>query len=290
MPAFGFDQVTYNLDFGNQFSTSKISTTPSSPGQVQHFVNSAWTPASGANFKLTQNIALYGNYSQSFEPSAQSAKLGDQPLPNTRGNGVDYGVKCNFTNQRPEFHVGWSMLRKPASRSSVLEPDGTTQSEAAGDQISKGLETDATFQVTDALDVNFGYGYCNARLTNQGTDSIADGLRPPNIPVDNGYVSLKYDFKNSVLKGLSVHGGITYDGVSYPVTTSKTVNEAHIQLPSYYAVEAGLEYSWAQHIQGEKFVHAIKLSVDNALNRDYVDVKGSPVNPRAFYIAYVLSH
>ncbi len=284
------DQVTFNLDYGNQFSTSKISTTPSTPGQVQHFVNSAWTPAAGANFKLTHNIALYGNYSQSFEPSAQSAKLGDPPLPNTRGSGVDYGIKCNFFNQRLNFTLGGYYVTETGIKISVLQPDGTTLDEAAGSETSKGLESDATFQVTDAFDVNFGYGYCNARLLNQGTDSIADGLRPPNIPVDNGYVDLSYSFLNSRLKGLSAHAGVTYDGVSYPETTAKTSPEAHIQLPSYYAAEVGVGYSWTQNIHGTKFVHTIKGSVDNALNRDYVTVKGSPVNPRAFYIAYVLSH
>jgi len=283
------DQVTYNLNFGNQYS----STAPypiATPGQVQHFVNSAWTPAGGANFKLTSNIALYANYSQSFQASAQSAKLGDQPLPNTRGFGGDYGVKANFMDNRLIFTIGGYYVTETGIKINMLEPDGTTESVAGGSQNSRGVESDMTFVVTKGLYLAAGFGYVNARLLNEGTDTAADGLRPPMIPVDNGYMILHYAFSRGPLTGFAVNFGLRYDGVSYPYTTATTLSETTLRIPSYYSVDGGITYTWTRSIAGVKLGQSIGISVINALNGDYVDASDNPVQSRGFYVHYKISH
>ena len=144
------DQVTYNLNFGNQYSTTApFALSASAP--VQNFENSAYTPASGINFKLTKNIALFFNYSQSFQATAQSAKLGDQPLPNTRGFGEDYGIKANFLNNRLQFTLGGYYITETGIKVTEVDPvTGVSETVAGGSQLSKGMELDGSYQVTDS--------------------------------------------------------------------------------------------------------------------------------------------
>lgn len=147
-----------------------------------------------------------------------------------------------------------------------------------------------TFQVSDNFSIIGGFGYVNARLLNEGTDTAADGRRPPKLPIDNGGLALKYDFKSLGLPGLSLHAGVRYVGVSYPETTASTAGEDTLRLPAYYVVDTGIDYSWTQEIAGFKIGQTVGLSVDNALNADYVNVNLEPEAPRGYFIRYTISH
>ena len=179
------DQVTYNLNFGNQFS-NKAPFAISTPGLVEHFVNAATTPATGLNFKATDHIALYANYSQSFEPSAQSAKLGDPPLGNTRGFGEDYGIKGTFLDDKLVFTLGGYYVTENGIKISVQDPvTGVTDTVPGGSQNSKGVEFDATYQMGQTLSLLWGFGSVNARLIKEGTVAVDQSLaRLWTIPED----------------------------------------------------------------------------------------------------------
>ncbi len=281
------DQVTYNFNFGNQYSTTNGAI--KTPGAFEHFVNSAWTLAGGSNFKLTHNIALYGNYSQSFQPTAQAQKLGDQPLGNTRASGVDYGVKCNFFNDRLQFTVGGYYVNENGLKVTLTE-NNIADVVPAGSQNSKGVESDFTFKVTDSLNLLGGYGWVNARLSKEGDNVNADGRRPPDVPVENGSLAVKYNVRSGILKGFSTHAGLVYVGVSYPETTNSNVIESGIRVPAYYTVHVGVDYGWEQEILGTKLSHSVGLSVDNALNRFYVSPKLTAQPGRGIYVTYTLKH
>ena len=113
---------------------------------MQNFEDSAYTPASGVNFKVTKNLAVFANYSQSFQASAQSAKLGDQPLPNTRGTGGDYGLKANFLNHRLVFTLDGYYITQTGIKVNEVDPvTGVTEERrSAALQHSKGVEIDGS--------------------------------------------------------------------------------------------------------------------------------------------------
>ncbi|HSY52839.1 MAG TPA: hypothetical protein VK785_00235, partial [Opitutaceae bacterium] len=134
------------------------------------------------------------------------------------------------------------------------------------------------------------YGYVNARIFNDGTNVLADGKRPTNIPVDNGSLAMKYKFSGTTLKGLSIHTGVVYVGQSYPETTSNNAPEVRLILPSYYTVEIGLDYNWVTEWHGIKLTHSIGVSSTNALNRDYVNVNRTAQSSRGYFISYTLKH
>lgn len=282
------DQVTYNLNFGNQYN-NKAPFALSAAGQVQHFVNTAWTPAGGANYKLTENVALYANYSQSFQASAQGAKLGDPQLPNTRGSGVDFGTKFTFLNGRLVGTVGGFNVTETGIKISVLQPDGTTDTEAAGSQKATGVESDLSYQVTDAWSVGAGFGYDDGRLLNEGTNYTADHRRPPNVPIDNGYLHSVYRF-GGALTGLQLDARYEYVGISYPQSTATTAGENNLRLPAFSKVDGGISYSWKTNFANLKLSHQVKFFVANALNADYVNANGTPQPERGYYVSYTLKH
>ncbi len=282
-----FDNVGYNLNFGNQYNT-KAPYALKTAGQVQHFHDDALDPQLGFNFKLTKTLAAYSSYSNSFFPNAQNAKLGNPPLGNQHGRGWDYGIKASLLKERLIFTLGGYYVNQNGLKVTVLEPDGSTDTEPAGSQNSKGLEFDSSYQVADDIAVLAGYGYVNARITRNGNDPAAVGLRPQGIPVDNGYIALKYDLQRLHLTGLSVNAGFTYDGISYPESNNSTLALKRIRLPEYYLFNAGVNYQWTQLVGGLKLTHRVRFSVKNALNREYADVNLSPGDERGFFFSYTL--
>jgi hypothetical protein len=108
--------------------------------------------------------------------------------------------------------------------------------------------------------------------------------------LDSGYFITKWDLSKMGVTGLSVHAGLRYTGMSYPESTATTAGEYKIIIPSYYVAEAGVAYSWDQRLFGAKFTQIVGVSVDNLLNRAYIDVGDNPGDSRGYYFHYTIKH
>jgi iron complex outermembrane receptor protein len=294
--AFGgvrYDYVIFDLNFGDQFNVGG-----SKPGSLNnagtrdHFTDSAVSPSLGLNYKLTPNLALFANYSRSFFPNAQSSKLGDPRLPNERAEGYDFGVKAGYFKDRLVFTLsGFSIVRNGV-KATVIE-NGTAVDRAAGQQKADGVEFDFTWRVTDDLTLLGGYGYTDARTSENGRDIDSIGRRPSGVPQDNGGLALRYNFPGA-LKGLAFTLGVKYLGEANPNSLATVSGGApdlarrNTVVPSSTTVDAGLSYRW--RAEDSRFSHQVRVSVRNLLNEDYLTPSKQAGESRQFYIAYTLSH
>lgn len=283
-----YDQVTYDLNFGDVFNTGGSS--PGSlktPGTKDYFVENSVTTSLGTNFKLTKENTLYANHSTSFYPNAQLAKLGDPRLPAETGKGWDYGLKSSHFNDQLVLTLGGFYIVRDGVKVKVANTGSIDDTQAAGSQVAKGVELDFTWKATDQLTLLGGYGLTNARITANGTNTDSIGRRPPNVPVENGGLAVKYSFKGNTLAGLACNVGIKYIGLSYPNSIATDARTGVIN-PASTVVDAGVSYTWRQG--SPKLKHSVKLSVKNGFDRIYYNSNFSPMDRRGFFVAYTVTH
>ncbi len=279
------DDVVYNFNFGNQYNASGGAL--KTPGQVLHYSSRAWSPAVGVNYKLTNNVAFYSSYSQSFAPQLQVAKLGTPPLDNERAKGYDYGFKVALLDNRLQFTTGGFYINRSGVKATVTDPvTGLSDTVAAGTQNAKGAEIEGSWRATSNLTVLANYSYTNAKITYNGNTLTDIGQPPAGVPVDQAYLAVAYNFTGA-LKGLSVHPSVNYTGVSFPNSTATDVTR-NIDAPSNYIVNLGFSYAWKQ--EGMRLKHTIRVSARNLLDRNFQTPGGSLGAKRGIYFAYSLNH
>lgn len=294
--AFGgvrYDHVTFDLNFGDQYNTG--GSNPGSlrnAGERDYFTDDAVSPNFGVNYKLTPKLAVFANYSRSFFPNAQSSRLGDPRLPNERAKGFDAGFKASYLDDRLVFTLSAFAIERNGVKATLIE-DGQTVERAAGQQKADGVEFDFTWRPTDDLTILGGYGYTDARVTDNGRDTDSVGRRPSGVPQDNGGIAIRYRLPGS-LRGFSVNLGVKYLGEANPfslVTVSggnPDLARRNIVIPASYTVDAGLSYRWRQREHG--LSHTVRASVRNLLDSDDLSPRASLPEGRAFYFAYTLNH
>jgi outer membrane receptor protein involved in Fe transport len=294
--AFGgvrYDHVSFDLNFGDQFNVGG-----SRPGSLNNagtrdkFTDDAVSPSLGLNYKLTPRIAAFANYSKSFFPNAQSSRLGDPRLPNERAEGFDAGFKASYLDDHLVFTLSGFSIVRDGVKATVIE-NGTTVDRAAGQQKADGVEFDFTWRATNDLTLLGGYGYTNARISDNGRDTDSVGRRPSGIPQDNGGVALRYNLPGS-LKGFALTLGIKYLGEANPNSLATVAGgnpdlaRRNTVIPASTTVDAGLSYRWRH--QATATGHTIRLSVRNLLDEDYLTPNKQAGESRQFYVAYSLSH
>lgn len=91
----------------------------------------------------------------------------------------------------------------------------------AGEATSDGFELDATFRPIQGLDINLGYSYTKAELSNElpgfvtaALGDIGDGDRLPGSPEDTYSVSVNYEFSLVEGYGMYIYGDYQYVGDS----------------------------------------------------------------------------
>jgi iron complex outermembrane receptor protein len=282
------DEVTYNFNFGNQYSRNGGGL--ATPGQVAHYTDRAWSPNFGANYKLTRNISVYASHSQSFSPQGQVAKLGDPHLENETSVGWDYGIKASYLEDRLIFTLGGYYIDRFGVKTTRLDPvTGLNETVAAGTQVAKGIEFEGSWRVSSQLMLQASYSHVDAKIVYNGNAVTDIGQVPTALPVDQGSFLWKYSFAQSFLKGLSWNTSIVYSGVAFPNSTA-ALNDVrrYINAPSYAIVNTGLAYTWKQ--QEHHLGHTVRLSAKNLFDREYETSKGNLGDARGIFIAYTLNH
>jgi iron complex outermembrane recepter protein len=288
--------LRYDYAIFNFWDKAAAAASPSSPTSIVHFVDKQFSPMVGINYKVASHAALYANRTNSFTPNAQRASASLNA--NETAHGVDYGVKCDFFEDRLQFTIGGYYINRIGVTVTDVNAAGQQVTTSSGNQNSKGLEFDGTWRVSDSLTVLAGYGHVNARIVSNGRDTDSIGRAPAKVPVDNLGVALKYNFKGA-LKGLAATAGVTYTGPNFPdSTTGGTADKdgvirsndgrRDIALPGFTTIDAGISYS--HRAAGSHFSHSVQVNVKNLTDKIYISTQKVPGDRRAVYASYTLKH
>ncbi|NWD91525.1 TonB-dependent siderophore receptor, partial [Pseudomonas sp. K5002] len=219
-----------------------------------------WVPRAGLVYRYTDELSFYGSYTESFKPNSTIAPLDnktvlDGSLEPEQSKSWELGTKLDI----PGRITASAALFNIEKRNVLVEVgDGPIAIySVAGKVRSRGLELDASGQLTDKWSVIGSYAYTDAVVTE---DPDLKGNRLQNVAKNTGSLSAVYDF-GSILGGdqLRVGAGARYVG-------ERAGNAANdFDLPSYTVADAFATYD--TKIEGQKV--KFQLNVKNLFDRTY---------------------
>ncbi|PWQ95177.1 TonB-dependent siderophore receptor [Leucothrix arctica] len=190
----------------------------------------------GAVYRVNDSLSVYGSYAESFNPQSIPTfdASGDQLAPE-EGEQFEVGVKFSSANERLNLNLALFDITKA---NVAEESDVTGFDELIGTIESRGLEANLQYQITDNLQLQTGYTYTDAEVTDTFNDD-ALGNVPGAVAKHAAFAWGRYNYPKSVLGGnVGASAGVTYKGERY--TDEET--SKRVLLPDYTVIDVGLHY------------------------------------------------
>jgi iron complex outermembrane receptor protein len=219
-----------------------------------------WVPRVGLVYRYTDELSFYGSYTESFKPNSTIAPLAnksvlDGSLEPEQSKSWELGTKLDMPGRITASAAVFNIEKRNVL---VQVGDGLAAVySVAGKVRSRGLELDASGQLTDNWSVIGSYAYTDAVVTE---DPDLKGNRLQNVAKNTGSLSAVYDF-GSILGGdqLRVGAGARYVGER----SGDAANS--FDLPGYTVADAFATYD--TKIEGQKV--KFQLNVKNLFDRTY---------------------
>ena len=272
---------------------------------------SAFKPNGGVNYKLTNNLRTYVNYSESYfiDQTTKPVAISDPTFDFETAKGWDYGFKGSYFDDRLNFTIGgYYATRQNVSVTDTIEsPVGSGNyvqvSQRDGDQLCRGWEADATWRVTPEVYAGGSFGNVNSKYTQFGNSTpLATGRSVNGVVPENGSAYIKYSPREGILKGFSANLMCTYSastpaespsaGDTYATIGGKrvltgTTYQWALRTPSFTLWNLGLHY----HVRGSSNLdHSFNLNINNLFDLDYLKVNKTLGERRGIYLSYTLTH
>jgi iron complex outermembrane receptor protein len=211
-------------------------------------------------YRYTDELSFYGSYTESFKPNSTIAPLAnktilDGSLEPEQSKSWELGTKLDIPGRITASAALFNIEKRNVL---VQVGDGLTSVySVAGKVRSRGLELDASGQLTDKWSVIGSYAYTDAVVTE---DPELKGNRLQNVAKNTGSLSAVYDF-GSILGGdqLRVGAGARYVGER----SGDAANS--FDLPGYTVADAFATYDTKVDGQKVKF----QVNVKNLFDRTY---------------------
>ncbi|MGY2289382.1 TonB-dependent siderophore receptor [Pseudomonas sp. SDO528_S397] len=219
-----------------------------------------WVPRAGLVYRYTDELSFYGSYTESFKPNSTIAPLAnktvlDGSLEPEQSKAWEVGTKLDIPGRITASAALFNIDKRNVL---VQVGDGLTSVySVAGKVRSRGLELDASGQLTDQWSLIGSYAYTDAEVTE---DPAFKGNRLQNVAKNTGSLSAVYDF-GSLIGGdqLRVGAGARYIGER----AGDAANS--FELPGYTVADAFATYD--TKIEGQKV--KFQLNVKNLFDKTY---------------------
>lgn len=198
-------------------------------------------PQLGAQLVINDQLAVFANYSESFEP-ATARDINGKLLDAEEGKGFDLGLKATLAGGK----LNLTAVAFKVVKDNVAQPDPTNilASIASGEQDSKGLELDISGEVTSRLSLLASYGYL--KTDDQGKELIS-------APAHTASLWGNYRVNNNWTLG----GGFQYVGERFANSDNS------VELDSYTLLNMSVAYeldNWKA-----------QLNVHNLTDEEYIE-------------------
>jgi iron complex outermembrane receptor protein len=210
----------------------------------------------GLSYVFDSGLAPYISYTESFQPNAGAAASATQSFKPTEGKQYEMGVKYQPTGSKTLLTAAVFDLHQ--KNITVTQNNVTSQ---VGEVAVKGLELEATSDVTDNLKLVSSYTYTDTE-TVKGTDK---GDRLKLVPRNAASFWSDYTWHNGLLDGFGIGAGVRYVGDTYGSNT----NSANAHVGSYTVYDAAAHYDLGRLNNSLKGA-SVAINANNLFNRDYL--------------------
>jgi iron complex outermembrane receptor protein len=247
------------------------------PGETSRDQSDAhvWLPRLGLVYQPLKEVALYGSYSEGFQPQYSNLPNAGGPFDPERGRQLEVGIKGELLQRKLVPTLALYHLRK---RNILIpdpsDPEGNRQTDG-GEALSKGVEMSVQGNLTDYLSVIANYTYNETRNERGGEFGAPENNWYPMAPNHLASAWVKYTFAAPVLEGLEAGAGFQHVGKRNTFTPG-------FVLPGYTTFDAALHYAF----KGA----SLSLNVNNLTNlRHYTGGYGRGIfwagMPRSFRLS-----
>ncbi|POA19076.1 TonB-dependent siderophore receptor [Pseudomonas sp. FW300-N1A1] len=218
----------------------------------------AFTSNIGLSYVFDNGVTPYVSYTESFQPSIGAAVSATESFEPTEGRQYELGVKFQPVGSKTLLTAAVYDLRQ--ENVSVTEGSITRQ---VGELQVRGLELEATSEVTDNLKLIGSYTYTDTEIR-KGLEAEV-GNRMALIPENQATLWADYTWHAGALDGFGVGGGVRYVGDTYGNTTNTDV--AHVS--SYTIYDASVHYDLGRLDNTLKGV-TVAVEAKNLFDKDYL--------------------
>lgn len=170
-------------------------------------VDDAFSPRVGLVFQPTDQIALYANYSQSFNPSFDRDDTGDL-LPPEQGEGFEVGIKADLIKDRLSATLAYFDITK--SDVATADPNIPFASVTTGRQNSRGIDFDLSGEILPGWNIIASYAYIDAKITRDNTFAVGNDLA--GVPEHSASLWSTYEIQSGAAQGLGFGLGFNFVG------------------------------------------------------------------------------
>jgi iron complex outermembrane receptor protein len=217
---------------------------------------SAFTKRVGLTYKLNPNLAVYANYSESFQPlvtpSANGYALSGSLKPQ-KGQQYEVGLKY----QPDGFDGLFTLAAFDLTQTNVPTYVTPVLQEQIGKVGVRGIEFEGKAAVADNLNLTLAYSYWDAEILEDGTGGNI-GNRPQRVPRHLASAWLDYTIPGEGKRGdLTIGGGVRYIGQTYGDDANT------VSVGGYTTVDAAVNYKVTKDV-------TLAVNVTNLFDRKYV--------------------
>ncbi|RWR27647.1 TonB-dependent siderophore receptor [Sinirhodobacter populi] len=160
------------LTVGGRYDNADVTVVDHNAGTTESKTFSDFTKRVGLTWKATDEVSVYGNYSESFEPN-----VWDLSEDAKRGKQYEVGVKYRPAGANALFSVAAFDLTQTNVESDI----SPTEKRQIGKVGVRGIEFEGKFEVTERFGLTAGYSWWDAEIREDGIGGN-EGNRPANVP------------------------------------------------------------------------------------------------------------
>ncbi|ABW31691.1 TonB-dependent siderophore receptor [Acaryochloris marina] len=214
-------------------------------------VDEAFSPRVGLVFQPTDYLALYANYSKSFNPTFETDDLGEL-LDAERGEGFEVGIKAELIKDRLSATLAFFDITK--SNVATADPVVPFAVITTGEQNSRGIDFDISGEILPGWNVIASYAYIDAKITQDNTFPIGNDLI--GVPEHSASLWTTYEIQAGDVQGLGFGVGFNFVG------DRAGDLEDSFRVDSYFLTNAAIFY----RRDGWKFA----VNIDNLFDVNFI--------------------
>lgn len=203
--------------------------------------------------KVREDLSVYANYSESFEPTSPWVNLLDEAEPQ-RGTQYEAGIKYS-----PAFldEALFTLAVFDLTQTNVPYEVSPGLFDQIGEVRVRGVELEGKLALADQLNATLSYSYWKPEILEDGINGNV-GNKPQQVPNHIGSVWADYTIPGEGLRGdLTVGAGVRYVGSSY------ADNANTIKIDAHTVVDAAISYEFFENA-------TLQLNASNLFDEEYV--------------------
>lgn len=241
---------------GGRFDYVQSDTDTISSGTTAERDDHKFTSRFGLTYKATNEVSVYGNYSESFQPVYSSLASRPDGVRPQEGTQYELGVKYQPEAIDALFTAAvFDLTQENVSQSELV--GGAYIYRQVGEINSRGLELEGKMSLDKQTNMTLAYTYLDAEIKDDVTAANI-GNRPANVPEHQASAWLDYTIPGQgALGDLTLGGGVRFVG-------ERQRNDGNTEtLPSNSVFDAAINYAVTDDV-------SLSVNATNLFDREYV--------------------